>query len=429
VLVERRDVSVPEPVVLIRVPSTRAALGPLLHAFYGSPSLSLSVVGVTGTKGKTTVTWLIQHLLEACGLACGLIGSICARWRQEYRVFHQTTPPAAILQRTLAEMVHAEMQVCAMEVSSHALDQQRTDGIRWACGVFTNLDPEHMDYHGTMEAYARAKRRLFEQLPPEATAVLHRGDPRWEEMAGVVRGRVRTYGIGVGADFEAREIRMSLEGTRFELVGPGLRWPVESPLIGLHNVENVLAALGAVDSLHIPLEWAAQAVSHFPGVPGRLERIDVGQPFPVFVDYAHTERALRRVLGQLRQLTSRRIVTVFGCGGDRDRLKRPLMGRAAGELSDRVIVTSDNPRSEDPAQIAREILSGMQGVPAEVEVILDRREAIRAALAGADSRWLVLIAGKGHEEEQIFADRSVPFDDRQVVRMLLGERYAAGLVV
>ena len=418
--------SAPPPVTVLKVRSTRAMIGPLLHAFYGSPSLHLDVVGVTGTKGKTTVAWLIQHLLESCGVACGLMGTICSRWRGQRRAAENTTPSSAVIQQTLSQMLAGGMQACAMEVSSHALDQRRTDGIRWACGVFTNLDPEHLDYHKTMEAYGDAKRRLFETLGPGAPAVLHRGDPSWEKMAGAVKGRVMTYGIEAGADLQAREIRMFPDGTRFELTVQRLRCPVESPLIGLHNVENLLAALAVARSLNVPLEWAAQAAATFPGVPGRLERIDCGQPFPVFVDYAHTDQALRRVLSQLRSITRRKILTVFGCGGDRDRSKRPRMGQAAAELSDRVIVTSDNPRSEDPARIAEEILSGIVASATPVEVILDRSEAIRSALEAADERWLVLIAGKGHEERQIFGDRSIPFDDRAVVRKLLeGVRVAA----
>ena len=426
VIVVEEAFSAPAPVISIKVESTRAVLGRLLHAFYGFPSLHLSVVGVTGTKGKTTVTWLIQYLLESCGIRCGLMGTICTRWADKVQAVDNTTPGSVILQRTLSEMVADGMQACAMEVSSHALDQRRTDGIHWACGVFTNLDPEHLDYHGTMTDYRNAKRRLFEALPREAAAVLHRGDPSWEEMARVVKGRVLTYGIGSGADFEARDIRVFSDRTLFELAVPGLRYPVESSLIGLHNVENLLAAFAAAQSLNIPLEWAAQAAAAFPGVPGRLERIDCGQPFPVFVDYAHTDGALQRVLTQLRRITCRKILTVFGCGGDRDRAKRPRMGRVAAELSDRVVVTSDNPRSEDPARIAGEIVAGMKGIPTQVEVILDRAEAIRSALESANERWLVLIAGKGHESRQIFADGSVPFDDRSVVREILGEIRIAG---
>jgi UDP-N-acetylmuramoyl-L-alanyl-D-glutamate--2,6-diaminopimelate ligase len=429
VMVDRDGISVPYPIVLVRVHSTRAVLGPLMHAFYGSPSLHLTVVGVTGTKGKTTVTWLIRHLLESCGIPCGVMGTIGAMWADRVRTFPHTTPDAGTIQRTLADMVGWGMQACAMEVSSHALDQHRTDGIRWGCAVFTNLDAEHLDYHRTLEAYRDAKRRLFADLMPNAVAILHRGDPSWSFMARGVRGRVVTYAVNQQADLEARNVRLSLHGTYFDLVKDGMRCPVETPLLGLHNVENILAALAVVETFQVPLEWAAHGLATFRGVPGRLERVEAGQPFPIFVDYAHTEGSLRYVLSQLRQMTRRKILTVFGCGGDRDKSKRPRMGRVAALLSDLVIVTSDNPRSEDPAQIAQEILSGMEGLPTPVEVILDRRQAIQAALDYADERWVVLIAGKGHEDKQIFADCAIPFDDREVVRECWGVRRAVGLAV
>ena len=418
VLVER-EMTVPGPAVKIRVPSTRAALGPLAHLFWGSCSERLQVIGITGTKGKTTVAWLAQHILEKAGLPCGLIGTVCHNLGEGPTSSGNTTPGAVFLQQSLAKMEEKGLKACAMEVSSHALDQQRTDGIRWACGVFTNLAPEHLDYHPTMEDYLRAKVRLFEALPENACAVIHRDDPAWEEVRRATRARVLSYGLRAGVDLSAEGIRASLEGTEGEIRTPEASVLFKSRLIGLHNVENLLAAVGAAMAVGVPAGQAAEAAAAFSGVPGRLERIECGQPFPIFVDYAHTDGALRRVLEQLRSLTPHKILTVFGCGGDRDRTKRPWMGRAATALSDRVIVTSDNPRSEDPAAIAREILAGAEGMGAPVQVILDRREAIRSALESVDEKWLVLVAGKGHEGAQIFADRAVPFDDRAVVRELL----------
>jgi len=415
----QKEIEIPAPAVKIRLSSTRAALGPLAHAFWGSCSERLKVIGITGTKGKTTVAWLTQHLLGFSGVPCGLIGTVCHDFGEGPSPSGNTTPGAIFLQKSLGRMLEKGLKACAMEVSSHALDQQRTDGIRWACGVFTNLAPEHLDYHATMEEYLRAKLRLFQALPEEACAVVHRDDPAWESVRRATRARVLSYGLKEGADLTARKIRASLEGTEAELCTPEGIIPVKSRLIGLHNMENLLAAVGAALAAGVPAERAAQGAAAFAGVPGRLERIECGQPFPLFVDYAHTDGALRRVLEQLRDLSNRKILTVFGCGGDRDRAKRPRMGRAAAELSDRVIVTSDNPRSEDPGAIAREILAGAQGAGAPVQVILDRREAIRAALESADEKWLVLIAGKGHEEVQIFADRAIPFSDRAVARELL----------
>jgi len=419
VLVER-EVAVPAPAVKIQVPSARAALGPLAHAFWGAPSERLKLIGITGTKGKTTVAWAAHHLLETEGLRSGLIGTVCHRLADGEHPSGNTTPGAVFLQENLARMVQEGFKACVMEVSSHALDQRRTDGIRWSCGVFTNLAPEHLDYHETLEEYLEAKLRLFRSLSRDSQAVINRADPSFEKVREATRARVVTYGLKPGADFTAEGIRSTLEGIRFTLETPEGGFPAVTPLIGLHNLENLLAAVGAACAAGVPAAKAAEGLASFAGVPGRLERIECGQAFPVFVDYAHTDGALRRVLEQLKRMGSRKILTVFGCGGDRDRTKRPRMGRAAAELSDRVIITSDNPRGEDPAAIAREILAGTPG-GAAVETVLDRREAIRTALESADEGWLVLIAGKGHEAAQIFADRSIPFDDRAVVRELLGE--------
>ena len=407
--------------IQIQVPSTRLILGPLAHAFQGSPSARLRMVGVTGTKGKTTVAWLIQHLLESAGISCGLLGTVCNRLGDgETTASDNTTPGAAALQAHLALMCERGLKACAMEVSSHALEQNRVDGIRWSAAVFTQLAPEHLDYHLTMEAYFQAKLRLFQALGPEATAILNAADPASVRIRPAVRGKVLTYTLDGAADLSVRNLKVSLEGFSCDLVTPSGIFPARSGLIGRHNVENLLVAAGTVLALDAPLGKALSGLPEFPGVPGRLERVDAGQPFPVFVDYAHTDGALRRILEELRRVTDRKILTVFGCGGNRDRTKRPRMGKAAAELSDRVLVTSDNPRSEDPGAIAREIAAGMGGAGAEWEICLDRREAIRRALEQADEGWLVLIAGKGHETTQIFADRTVPFDDRAVVRELLG---------
>ncbi len=419
-ILTEESVELPPGVFPLKVDSTRRFLGPLAHAFEGSPSRSLKVLGVTGTKGKTTVTWWIHHLLEQANIPCGLIGTLCSRLGSEKRVSENTTPGAVSLQALLAEMVERHLKVCAMEVSSHALEQNRTDGIRFRCAIFTNLAPEHLDYHGDLEAYFLAKQRLFKGLDREAAAVLNQDDPRWESLRARTAARIVTYGLRGSADWSADRIRSSLRGISCRLLTPEGTFPARFSLVGRHNLENLLAALAGLSAAGFPAEAMLKGISTFEGVPGRLERIEAGQPFPVFVDYAHTEGALRRVLQELRAADPRRILTVFGCGGDRDRTKRPRMGRAAAELSDRVIVTSDNPRSEEPEAIAREITAGMTGSRAPWEICLDRREAIRRALESADSTWIVLIAGKGHETGQIFSDRTVPFDDRSVVREILG---------
>lgn len=419
-LVEER-VEVPPGVFQLQVDCTRRLLGPLAHAFEGFPSRSLDVIGVTGTKGKTTVTWWMRHLLEEAKIPCGLIGTVCNRLGLEQRPSENTTPGAVALQGLLAEMVERRLKVCAMEVSSHALEQRRTDGTRFRCAVFTNFAPEHLDYHGDLESYFQAKRRLFEGLDSATAAVLNREDPRWEALRDASAARVVTYGLSGPADWTAEGIRSSLDGISCRLRAPKGRFPVRLRLVGLHHLENLLAALAALDETGFPVERLLKGVPGFKGVPGRLERIEAGQPFPVFVDYAHTDSALCRVLKELRAADARKVMTVFGCGGDRDRTKRPRMGRAAAEFSDRVIVTSDNPRSEEPEAIAREITAGLEGSRTPWEVCLDRREAIRRALGSADEGWIVLVAGKGHESGQIFSSRTVPFDDRAVIREILGK--------
>lgn len=420
-VVVEQEVPVPDPVVKIQVPSTRAVLGPLVHAFLGRPSEQLHVVGVTGTNGKTTVAWLAQHLLQTAGIPTGLIGTVCHRVGTDDRPSRNTTPGASELSGMLRQMADSGMKACAMEVSSHALDQHRTDGIRFRCAVFTQFSPEHLDYHRTIEEYLRAKLRLFEALGYQARAVINRDDPVWEKIRRCCKGPVLTFALKEKADLTATEIRCSLEGTACTLQTPEGSFGIAWKPIGRHNLKNLLAALGAVMSCGVPLRKAMTGISTFAGVPGRLERVEGESSFPVLVDYAHTDGALAEVLKQLKAVTTRRIVTVFGCGGDRDRTKRPRMGQVAAELSDRVIITSDNPRSEDPAAIAQEVAAGIRKLsrPAPWEIVLDRREAIRLALESADGKELVLIAGKGHETGQIVGDRVIPFDDRAVVKELL----------
>ncbi|MBI1952597.1 MAG: UDP-N-acetylmuramoyl-L-alanyl-D-glutamate--2,6-diaminopimelate ligase [Candidatus Omnitrophica bacterium] len=424
VLVEEEQ-GVPAGVVQIRVDSTRKLLGPLAQAFWGDPSKRLRLVGVTGTNGKSTVTALIRHLLESAGYPCGLIGTVSYRAGGRQYPSGNTTPGAVRLGELLSEMVKAKQVAAALEVSSHALEQGRTDGIRWTCGVFTNLNPEHLDYHRTLAAYRKVKLKLFEALPAGASAVINADDPSSRAFGQATKASVLTFGLNQRADFMALKWTVSWEGTACELKTPEGEFSLQTPLAGRHNVENLLAALAAVTSLKIPLSEILPAVRTFTGVPGRLERVDSGEGLPVWVDYAHTEVALRSVLTALKEMTRRKILVVFGCGGDRDRSKRPRMGEVAAALADRVIVTSDNPRSEDPGAIAQEIAEGLKAGPAPFEVVLDRREAIRLALTAVEEEWVVLIAGKGHEREQLVGPRRIPFDDREVVRQLLGLKTAA----
>ncbi len=418
-ILAEQGVVVPEEVVLIRVPATRPLVGPLLHTFLGSPSRNLQTIGVTGTNGKTTVTWLIQHILEGAGVSCGLMGTVFDRVGRQNQISSATTPATAVLQGNLSRMAEEGLTACAMEVSSHALDQYRTEGINWKTVVFTNLAPEHLDYHGTLENYLAAKRRLFEAGSAQTHAIINRDDPVWETFTQAAQGPVLTYSLEQPADLTVRQVSSSLEGTRGTLVTPEGRFSFESPLIGRHNLSNLLAAVGAVMTLGVETTKALQQVKSFLGVPGRLERIDLGQPFPIFVDYAHTDDALKHVLTELKAADSRKIITVFGCGGERDCAKRPRMGQVAAALSDRVIITSDNPRGEEPQAIAQQIKKGIERSASSVEVVLDRKEAIGRALEQAQKGWLVLIAGKGHETVQILKDKTVPFNDKSVVEELL----------
>jgi UDP-N-acetylmuramoyl-L-alanyl-D-glutamate--2,6-diaminopimelate ligase len=406
----------------IEVRDARAALAVFSAALLGEPAERLRLVGVTGTNGKTTTTYLIDAALRAAGDSVGLLGTVEYRIGARLREAVRTTPESSDLQELFQEMVAAGCRDAVLEVSSHALALKRVFGIRFAVAVFTNLTRDHLDFHGDMESYFAAKRVLFDTLLREdGHAVLNLEDPKGEALAKVSRGQVLTYSTSGPADFEAREIRLSLRGTSFRVRTPQGAVDVETPLLGRFNVQNVLAALGASHALGVGLDTALRGIASVRGVPGRLERVDAGQDFTVVVDYAHTDDALRKLLETVRDLCPRRILTVFGCGGDRDKTKRPLMGAIAARLSDHVILTSDNPRSEPPEAILDDIRAGMpKGWGAASEVLPERREAILRALELAKTGDAVVIAGKGHEQTQVLRDRTVPFDDRRVARDLLG---------
>ncbi|HET6865769.1 MAG TPA: UDP-N-acetylmuramoyl-L-alanyl-D-glutamate--2,6-diaminopimelate ligase [Solirubrobacteraceae bacterium] len=402
----------------VRVASVRAAMAPAAAAFYGDPTSDLEVVGVTGTNGKTTTAFLVHALLEADGRQAGLLGTVKSVVGGAERPVERTTPEAIDLQRTFREMLDAGDKACAIEVSSHALKLHRADAIHFAAAIFTNLTQDHLDFHGTMEEYFAAKRLLFE--PDRARHhVVNVDDPYGGRLAGELGrvGPVITFAVDREADYRATGLRTDLMGSHFILHGPDGEIELSSPLRGRFNVYNVLGALAAVRALGVPLEVAARAIETAGHVPGRFEPVDSGQDFAVLVDYAHTPDSLENVLRSARQLTDGRLHVVFGCGGDRDRGKRPMMGEIAARLADRVIVTSDNPRSEDPEAIVREILTGTgHGVEHDV----DRRRAIATAIAGAQPGDVVVIAGKGHEQGQEFeGGRKIPFDDVTVAREAL----------
>jgi UDP-N-acetylmuramoyl-L-alanyl-D-glutamate--2,6-diaminopimelate ligase len=404
-LVERWvDVPVPQ----LRVPSVRVAIGPVASEVFGRPADRMTVLGVTGTNGKTTTTYLLESVFRAAGMRPGVIGTTGVRIDGEVTPFPRTTPEAPDLHRLFARMLKAGVDAVAMEVSSHGLDQHRVDGVRYACAVFTNLSQDHLDYHPTMEAYLAAKARLFTPAM-SAVGVVNADSPEGRSIAAPGLPTI-TYAVDADADVRARDVRASADGIRFRVDGT----VVESRLRGRFNVENCLAAFAAARAIGVEDDAAARGIAALRGVPGRLETVEEGQDFLVIVDYAHTPDGIRNVLRAARPLATGRLIVVFGCGGDRDRAKRPLMGEAATSIADLTIVTSDNPRSEDPLAIVAEIEPGARAGGGAYEVEPDRRAAITRAVQLAAPGDVVVIAGKGHETGQEFADRTVPFDDRVV---------------
>ena len=423
VIVAEREQKFPRATCVV-VQNTRAALADLSAAFYRFPARKLKLVGVTGTNGKTTTTFLIQHICEKAGLRCGLIGTVRYQIGERVLPATRTTPESLDLQELLAQIANAGCRAAAMEVSSHALAQDRTRGLEWDVAVFTNLTQDHLDFHGTMKNYFESKAKLFAQLPLQpkkrkAVAVVNIDDRYGEQLIGKIDKTISivTYGMSARADFRASNYRMEFGGTSYRLDARGKSYLVRIPLIGRFNVANSLAALAAVNALGIGVREAVLSLGKSPQVPGRLEMVPAKRQFQVFVDYAHTPDALLNVLKTLRDLEPRRLIVVFGCGGDRDREKRTLMAQVVDLNADYAIITSDNPRKEDPTAIISQVEKGFRS--SHYEKIVDRAEAIARAIALAQPRDIVLIAGKGHETYQEFADRTVPFDDIQVARRAL----------
>jgi UDP-N-acetylmuramoyl-L-alanyl-D-glutamate--2,6-diaminopimelate ligase len=386
----------------------------------------MQVVGITGTNGKTTTSYLVNAMFEAAGIKCGLMGTVTYRIGERELAATRTTPEAPEVQALMRQMVTAGCGACVMEVSSHALALRRIDGIAFAAGVFTNLTRDHLDFHADMEDYFGAKRRLFEMLPAEAPAVVNTDDPRGVILAEAA-SRPVTYAINRTADVTPGPLSFSLDGLELEVRMPQGVAHVKSKLVGKPNVYNILAAAATTAALGVPLEAIEAGLRKLPGVPGRFEvASSAADDITVMVDYAHTDDALRNLLETARPLAARRLITVFGAGGDRDRTKRPLMGMVAARLSDIVVVTSDNPRSEDPGRIIDEVKRGAEPETrqrgAEVLTIVDRREAIGRAVESAGPGDVVLIAGKGHEKYQEINGRVLPFDDVAVAREALEAR-------
>jgi UDP-N-acetylmuramoyl-L-alanyl-D-glutamate--2,6-diaminopimelate ligase len=398
----------PLDVAQVRVPSVREAMGPVSAAFFGRPGDRLAIVGVTGTNGKTTTTYLLESVFRRSGRVPGLIGTTGLRIDGEPVPFPRTTPEAPDLHRLLARMADAGVEAVAMEVSSHGLHQHRIDGIRFQCSVFTNLSQDHLDYHASMEEYFEAKARLF---TPELSerAVVNLDSPEGRRLLRPDLPTV-TFGQEPGADVRATDVRATRSGISFRVGDLEIR----SFLRGGFNVENCLAALATARTLGIPDDVTARGIADVQGVPGRVETVEEGQDFLVVVDYAHTPDGVENVLQAARSLAGGRLIVVLGCGGNRDRAKRPLMGRAATSLADLSVITSDNPRSEDPLAIIAEIEPGAKDGGGRYVIEPERRAAIKLAVSEAGEGDVVVIAGKGHETGQEFADRTVPFDDRIV---------------
>ena len=417
---ERRKKTIPAGRVFCLVPDSRCALARLAAGWHGFPAHSMVMVGITGTNGKTTIAYLLEHLLARAGHRVGVVSTVNYRFAGLEQPAAHTTPGADDLQALLRRMVDAGTTCCVMEVSSHALDQQRAGEIPFSVVIFTNLSHEHLDYHREMESYFQAKKQLFTGCGGRAFKVIN-GDDRWgRRLLGEVEDPKLSYGLAPEVEFRALEPEFSSLGTTFTIEAAGERWRCcHSPLIGRFNVLNVLAALAAARQLGGTMELLLEAVESFPQVPGRLQRVPNQRDLHILVDYAHTPDALEKVLSALRECVREgRLLTLFGCGGDRDRRKRPEMGRVAQRYSDLVVVTSDNPRHEDPEQIIADILAGM--APSEKLIVeKDRRRAIAAVIAAGRPGDLLLIAGKGHESYQQVGDRKLPFDDVQVVKEVL----------
>lgn len=426
-VVVEKAVEVPDGVLLVRVPDTRLALAVAAARFYGCPGHRLRLVGVTGTNGKTTTTHLISALYQARGEKVGLIGTLYAKIGDIIMPGERTTPESLDLQALLYQMLEEGATAVVMEVSSHALALKRVAGLEFDVAVFTNLTQDHLDFHRDTEEYFKAKAALFTELIKPGVkrgpklSVLNIDDPYGMRLSAVSNGRIITYGVDGVADVRARDIVLTGAGTRFVAEGPWGKVPVGLKLVGQFNVYNSLAAFAVGLGEGFPPEEMARVLEGVPAVPGRFERVDMGQDFSVVVDYAHTPDGLENVLRAARALTRRRVIVVFGCGGDRDPTKRPLMGEIAGKLADFTVVTSDNPRSEDPLAIITAIEAGLRRASGGERYVVepDRRQAIAIALGKARAGDVVVIAGKGHEDYQIIGNVKLPFDDRQVAAEIL----------
>lgn len=409
-----RDPGIAADVCWLQVTQVEETLKQALLIYYGDPAERLTLFGITGTNGKTTVSYLLESILHAAGASCGVIGTVNYRIGRRRLPASHTTPGMVELQRLMALLSEDGVDFCVMEVSSHALAQDRVGLLKFRSAIFTNLTGDHLDYHRTMEDYFAAKAKLFVSLSEEASAIINADDPYGRKLYSKTSARICSYGIHQTAEVMARDVELNLNYSRFRCVTPDGEIMIRTSLVGEYNISNILAAVACAYMEDFSLEDIKKGIESVSLIPGRMERLDYGQNFSVFIDYAHTHDALENVLRMLRKTSEERIIVVFGCGGDRDRSKRAKMGQVAEHYADRVIVTSDNPRGEDPEKIIDEIIAGFDS--ADYERITNRKEAIERALAIAGPRDIVLIAGKGHEAYQVFKENTVQFDERGIVR-------------
>ncbi|MDQ0270338.1 UDP-N-acetylmuramoyl-L-alanyl-D-glutamate--2,6-diaminopimelate ligase [Cytobacillus purgationiresistens] len=423
-VIAERDLNLPVPVIVVK--STRRAMALLADAFYGHPSQKMHLIGVTGTNGKTTTSHIIDKILADAGQQTGLIGTMYTKIGDETFEVKNTTPESLTLQRTFKQMKDAGVTTAVMEVSSHSLDEGRVHGCDYDIAVFTNLTQDHLDYHQTMDEYRRAKGLLFAQLgnafhyERPKYAILNADDAASYDYEKSTSAYVLTYGIDQDADFRATHIKMTSSGTNFDMSTPVGSYSLNMKLIGKFSVYNVLASITAAFASNIPMESIIRSVEDVKGVSGRFETVDAGQDFSVIVDYSHTPDSLENALKTVQQFAEKRIFSIVGCGGDRDRSKRPIMAEIACKYSTDPIFTSDNPRSEDPEAILKDMEAGVEGH--SYKVIVDRKEAIREAVHNAQAGDVILIAGKGHETYQQIGDRILDFDDRLVAKAAIEER-------
>jgi UDP-N-acetylmuramoyl-L-alanyl-D-glutamate--2,6-diaminopimelate ligase len=421
VLIVQREVTVEsEGVTVIRVKDSRKAMAAVGHVFYGFPSQKLKVIGVTGTNGKTTTTYLIKSILESAGHSVGLMGTIAIRIGDKELPALRTTPESLDLHRLFAEMVESGIEYAVMEVSSHSLDLDRVGYVDFDYGIFTNLTRDHLDFHGNMKNYLDAKIKLFKST--DRFNIINADDPAKDTILERLKNSptpAATYGVKNRADFFARDIQVDSSGVKYNLVWKNGSIPIEVKIPGMISVYNSLAAAATLLCEGINPDHIRDGLKKVEGVRGRSETIDTGKGFSVIIDYAHTPDGLENILSTIRGYAKGRVITMFGCGGNRDREKRPMMGEIAGRLSDFVIITSDNPRKEEPHQIIDEILPGVEKTGCSYICIVDRKEAIEYALEMAAKDDIVVLAGKGHEVYQEFADHKIEFDERKIVTAIL----------